>query len=71
MSEKLYTSWFECDGDCGSKIELTLHERAVSVQASCRDVAETLGWTTRDRGKKTEVYCQFCQKRAKRIVEGR
>jgi hypothetical protein len=68
--------YIECYGDCGSKIEITLRgipERA--ADGLLMSLAETLGWTTRDRKGKTEdktpeVYCEFCQKRAKRIMEG-
>lgn len=64
----LKTTWMECDGECGEKIELVQHRRGDDTMA----VAELLGWKTVDRGKKgaVDVYCPFCQERAKRIVGG-
>ena len=64
MSARLFTFILECDGDCGSKIEIT-SPHGNDVTHAC---AEALGWTTVDKGKKREVYCPFCQKRAQRIV---
>ena len=63
-----YTDRMECDGDCGAEIVITSR---VKSQADCDAAAQGLGWTTRDHGKTTEVYCPFCQERAKRIVSGR
>lgn len=65
----LKTTWLECDGECGEKIELVQHNRRGDDTMA---VAELLGWKTVDRGKKgaVDVYCGFCQSRAKRIVEG-
>ena len=68
MSKSLETIWIECDGDCGARIEITVRGKA--GMGLCDAAAEALGWTTRDRGKKTEVYCPFCQSRARRIVQG-
>lgn len=67
----MFTNSLECDGDCGSKIELTAPTKKDVHGLVLTSVAEHLGWTTRDHGKKVEVYCQFCQKRALRIVDGR
>ena len=66
---KNYTSWLECDGECGAKIELIIPASPVR-KVLLHSVAELLGWATRDHGKRTEVYCPFCQKRAERIVKG-
>lgn len=67
---KTFTEWMECDGDCGARIELTARRKTdLALDAA----AEALGWTTRGpfKGKGTQqVYCPFCQERAKRIVEG-
>lgn len=60
----LYTESLDCSGDCGAKIELTTHDRGGGFVKS---VAEILGWKTVGT---RDVYCVFCQKRAKRIVEG-
>jgi len=66
----LNQSKYDCDGDCGAYVEVNLHERGKFVDAAVIDVMQALGWTTRTHGKRTEFYCQFCQKRARRIVEG-
>lgn len=65
----LFVHTLECDNSCGAKIELTHHQRGHDDTMA---VAELLGWKTVDRGKRREVdvYCGFCQARAKRIVEG-
>ena len=67
----LYHGMIECHGECGAKIELAAREKPDIALGIVMSVAELLGWTTRDRGKQTEIYCPFCQKRARRIVEGR
>jgi len=70
MSE-LFSRFLACDGECGTKIELTSRDKKDVVDGMLDSCAEVLGWTTRDYGKQTEVYCPFCQKRARRIVDGR
>jgi hypothetical protein len=70
----LETFFIECDGDCGSKIELTTPKtrrpasRKLSAYCELDAVARALGWVRRKHGTKTEVYCPFCQERARRIV---
>lgn len=69
MNPKLQTAHLDCDGGCGSYIKISLAGK--TRKADCMGTAEMLGWTTRDgQGKTTEVYCAFCQERAKRIVGG-
>lgn len=68
MSRPLYTDILECDGYCGSSIQITSTNKN---KREADTAAEALGWTTRDHKKKTEVYCPNCQERAKRIVGGR
>lgn len=70
----LFNNVLECDGECGARIEITLRE-AKPHDGDLNSVAELLGWSTADRkkGKKIEVqvFCPFCQARAKRIMEGK
>jgi hypothetical protein len=72
----LFTNSLECAGECGAKISITLR-LAKSHVGDLMGVAELLGWSTSDRkvkGKKepeTDVFCPFCQARARRIVNGK
>jgi hypothetical protein len=63
----LTTYSLACDGECGEQIDIRQHRKGDDTMA----IAEMLGWKTVDRGKKTEVYCGFCQDRAERIVKGK
>lgn len=64
---KMWTDRLECDGGCGEVIEVTSHNKG----EMCHAAAEALGWTTVDATTKKpmEVYCPFCQERARRIVK--
>lgn len=65
---KMWTDRLECDGDCGEVIEVTSHMKGEVTMAA----AEALGWSTVDtkrNAQKMEVYCPFCQERARRIVK--
>jgi hypothetical protein len=61
----LYTHTLECAGECGAKIELTGHHKRRDETDA---VAELLGWSTVDKGKNVEIFCQECIMRAQRIV---
>lgn len=63
-------NYIQCDGECGAEIRLSSRDKKSVSVSVLMSVAELLDWTTRDHGKETEVYCPFCQNRARRIVEG-
>lgn len=71
---RLTTSSFKCDGDCGSKFELTGHSHSDVSDSVLHSIAELLGWTTRDKpGKSIKnhdvlVFCSHCQKQARLIL---
>ena len=74
---KIWENSLECDGECGAKIEVVARDRIDTTPDMLMSLAETLGWTTRDKTpgarphkKTTLVFCGFCQKRAKMIVDG-
>lgn len=72
---KLWTNSLECDGDCGTKIEITARREIDAHEGALHGVAETLGWKTVDQktGRKKVnrlVFCAFCQERAKLIHLG-
>lgn len=61
----------DCSGECGAAIEIRLRGTRDGGLGACQTAAEALGWTTRDHGKKVEIFCPFCQERARRIVQGK
>lgn len=67
----LWTHFMECDGECGEKLEIRVHQKRGGTKM-LMGIAETLGWCTRDtKGGGVDVYCGSCQKRAERIVNGK
>ena len=62
----MFTHTLMCDGDCGGSIQVIDHNKGDETMA----VAELLGWKTVTVGKKTDVYCRYCQALAKKIHLG-
>jgi hypothetical protein len=67
MADKL---WYEfelvCDG-CPTSIKINSTVKRDQTDA----MAEALGWTTRDKGKETLIFCVECQKQAELIINGK
>jgi hypothetical protein len=67
VSDALFTAWIECDGGCGSKVEVTsLHEKSNDKYVEI--CVEALGWKGIGKGKKKTFYCPGCIRRARVIV---
>lgn len=62
MNGKIYEDIFDCDGDCGAKVELTSHD---STRRINRGTLESLGWLVISGA---EAYCPECQKTASKIA---
>lgn len=71
-SDSLFIQTKECDGKCGSKVEVTVASKRQrgSTVGDLMGVLELLGWKTVTTGKRTMVFCDYCQDKAKLIVEG-
>lgn len=65
-----YEYELECDGDCGSSVNVRLRQ-GKDPETAAIQAAVAIGWLGSDlgRGKNAprEYYCLFCQERAKRI----
>jgi hypothetical protein len=76
---KLHNRWLECDGECGTKIDITSRRQEDVRDGTLNAVAEMLGWMTVDRPNRKKkgddpdplIFCGFCQERADVIVKGK